>query len=374
GDEQRRTAAAERATARDLRRGGPGDRRDRDLRRPGVLGDAAHARNRRAHRARRAAARRRAADRPGRDARRAARHRRRIGGRARAEPRAGEPSVRRPRRRSTHFRVGRRGVDAGRARRLRPPRPPRLARRSLGGATDRVIGFGVRGSPFGVLVLGFWGSGFWFWNRELRTQNPRTQSGFRATPDWSRILAAPRARGPMTQRKSNRRRFITGLGATAAAAGAGAITAHAQTPAGGHPQATRHATDDWMDALPNKHRMVVDGVTANGAGEAVLFASNLYAANKAAYQVGEGDLGIIVVMRHFATPFAFTDAMWAKYGKAMSAMLDFKDPKTKEAPTTNLFNSSAYGLTLPNLGNTIDALITRGTHFAVCDMAMHFAA
>ncbi|HJZ78348.1 MAG TPA: twin-arginine translocation signal domain-containing protein [Vicinamibacterales bacterium] len=178
----------------------------------------------------------------------------------------------------------------------------------------------------------------------------------------------------MTQRKSNRRRFITGLGATAAAAGAGAITAHAQTPAGGHPQATRHATDDWMDALPNKHRMVVDGVTANGAGEAVLFASNLYAANKAAYQVGEGDLGIIVVMRHFATPFAFTDAMWAKYGKAMSAMLDFKDPKTKEAPTTNLFNSSAYGLTLPNLGNTIDALITRGTHFAVCDMAMHFAA
>ena len=129
-----------------------------------------------------------------------------------------------------------------------------------------------------------------------------------------------------------------------------------------------------MDKLPTKHRMVVDGVTANGAGEAVLFASNLYAANKAGYQLGDTDLGVIVVMRHFATPFAFTDAMWAKYGKAMSAMLNFNDPKTKEAPTTNLFNSSAYGLTLPNLGNTIDALIKRGTQFAVCDMAMHFAA
>jgi intracellular sulfur oxidation DsrE/DsrF family protein len=178
----------------------------------------------------------------------------------------------------------------------------------------------------------------------------------------------------MTQKKSDRRRFITGLGAAAAAAGAGAVTASAQPPAAGRFQSSRHTADDWMDKLPGTHRMVVDGVTANGAGEAVLFASNLYAANKAGYQLGDADLGIIVVMRHFATPFAFTDVMWAKYGKAMSAMLNFKDPKTKEAPTTNLFNSSGYGLTLPNLGSTIDALVKRGTQFAVCDMAMHFTA
>jgi intracellular sulfur oxidation DsrE/DsrF family protein len=178
----------------------------------------------------------------------------------------------------------------------------------------------------------------------------------------------------MTQKKSNRRRFITGLGAAAAAAGASAVGASAQTPAAGRFQSARHNGDDWMDKLPGKHRMVVDGVTANGAGEAVLFASNLYAANKAGYSLGETDLAIIVVMRHFATPFAFTDAMWAKYGKGMSPMIDFKDPKTKEAPATNLYNSAAYGLTLPNLGNTIDALIKRGTQFAVCDMAMHFAA
>ena len=178
----------------------------------------------------------------------------------------------------------------------------------------------------------------------------------------------------MTQKKSNRRRFITGLGAAAVAAGAGAVGASAQTPTAARFQSARHSGDDWMDKLPGKHRMVVDGVTANGAGEAVLFASNLYAANKAGYALGENDLAIIVVMRHFATPFAFTDAMWAKYGKGMSAMLNFKDPKSKEAPATNLFNSAAYGLTLPNLGNTIDALIKRGTQFAVCDMAMHVAA
>ena len=178
----------------------------------------------------------------------------------------------------------------------------------------------------------------------------------------------------MTQKKSNRRRFIAGLGAAAAAAGASAVGATAQTPAAGRFQSARHNGDDWMDKLPGKHRMVVDGVTANGAGEAVLFASNLYAANKAGYSLGENDLAIIVVMRHFATPFAFTDAMWAKYGKGMAGMINFKDPKSNEAPVTNLFNSAAYGLTLPNLGNTIDALIKRGTQFAVCDMAMHFAA
>src|SRR5262249_51172297 len=178
----------------------------------------------------------------------------------------------------------------------------------------------------------------------------------------------------MTQKKSDRRRFITGLGAAAAAAGAGAVTAGAQTPAPARFQSGRHAADDWMDKLPGKHRMGGDGVPPNGAREAGLVGHQLLRANKAGYQLGDADLGIIVVMRHFATPFAFTDAMWAKYGKAMSAMLEFKDPKTKEAPTTNLFNSSAYGLTLPNLGNTIDALVKRGTHFAVCDMAMHFAA
>jgi len=172
---------------------------------------------------------------------------------------------------------------------------------------------------------------------------------------------------------SGRRAFIAGVGATVTAIGVGGVEVSAQS-SGAPFRATRHAGDDWMDKMIGRHRMVIDGVTANGAGDAVLFANNLYVANQSAYNLNDADLSVIVVMRHFATPFAFTDAMWAKYGKAMSGMLNFKDPKTKEAPSTNLFNSPAYGLTLPNLGNTIDALIKRGTQFAVCDMAMHFAA
>jgi intracellular sulfur oxidation DsrE/DsrF family protein len=79
-------------------------------------------------------------------------------------------------------------------------------------------------------------------------------------------------------------------------------------------------------------------------------------------------------MRHFATPFAFTDAMWAKYGAPLSAMLEFSDPKTKQAPSTNLLNSSEYGMAMPNLGNTLPAVTKRGVQFAVCDMATHFLA
>jgi intracellular sulfur oxidation DsrE/DsrF family protein len=180
----------------------------------------------------------------------------------------------------------------------------------------------------------------------------------------------------MADNVSGRRAFITGVGAAVTTLGVGVAEASAQSAqsAGAPFRASRHTEDDWMDKMPGRHRMVIDGVTANGAGEAVLFANNLYVANQSGYRLGDVDLSVIVVMRHFATPFAFTDAMWAKYGKAMSPMISFKDPKTQQAPTTNLYNSAAYGLTLPTLGNTIDGLIKRGVQFAVCDMAMHFAA
>src|SRR5439155_2064788 len=75
-----------------------------------------------------------------------------------------------------------------------------------------------------------------------------------------------------------------------------------------------------------------------------------------------------------ATPFAFTDAVWAKYGKAMSTMLEFTDPKSKEAPATNLYNATGYGLALSNLGTTIDSVLKKGARFAICDQATHFSA
>ena len=179
----------------------------------------------------------------------------------------------------------------------------------------------------------------------------------------------------MTERVSPRRSFLTRVGVSAVGISAMSAIVDAQAPrAGGRFQAAQHAEDDWLDQVPGKHRTVLDAVTADGAGNAILFANNLYQANKSGYALGDGDLAIVIVLRHFATAFAFTDAIWAKYGKPMSEMLKFNDPNTKQAPATNLYNSAAYGMALPNFGTTIDALVKRGTRFAICDAATHFIA
>jgi len=162
----------------------------------------------------------------------------------------------------------------------------------------------------------------------------------------------------MKELPSPRRSFLTGLGVAAvAAAGAGAADAqNASAPAAGAFKAPRHADDDWMDTLPGKHRMVIDAVTPHGAGEAILYANNLYEANKP-YGLTSKDLAIIVVMRHFATPFAFNDEIWAKYGKVFSAEDKFTDPKTGAIPAANFYRSG------------IEAHVKRGVHFAVCDLS-----
>ena len=64
---------------------------------------------------------------------------------------------------------------------------------------------------------------------------------------------------------------------------------------------------------------------------------------------------MIICLRHSATPFAFTDAFWAKYGSIIAESLKLSDP----ALTTNPHRAQ------------LEALIKRGVHYAVCDMASH---
>ena len=171
----------------------------------------------------------------------------------------------------------------------------------------------------------------------------------------------------------SRRAVMLGVGSAVVAAGLGSRSAAAQTPGAFKP--ATHPEDAWLDQRPGTHRIVIDAATADAAGAAMLYANNLCTANKSAYAGGaDTDLALVVVLRHFATAFAFTDAMWAKYGKAMSAAVAFTDPRTKEAPSTNLYNATGYGLSLTNLGATISAVTRRGAYFAVCDTASHFLA
>lgn len=175
---------------------------------------------------------------------------------------------------------------------------------------------------------------------------------------------------PDVSRESlERRSFISRLAAGTAAFGAAfaARGADAQPPS--QWKAERHNQDDWLDRIPGKHRFFFDSATPNGAGDAITFSTNYYLANRSGYNLGDSDLAVVICLRHWSTPFAWTDNIWARYAAPLAERIKFVDPKTNAPATINVYQSTAYGMQLPNRGTTLDAMIRRGTQFAVCDMA-----
>jgi len=163
----------------------------------------------------------------------------------------------------------------------------------------------------------------------------------------------------------------TGVGAIMAALGMRPAAASAQT-TGSRFQPTRHELDAWLDEMPGQHRVFIDSANPPGAGNAVLYANNLFTQNQSAYSLDPKDVAIVVCFRHLATPFGYNDAMWAKYGEHFSRLANFTDPKTGQPASANLYNADGYGQTLNNFGNTIDQQIERGAQFAICDAATRF--
>lgn len=172
---------------------------------------------------------------------------------------------------------------------------------------------------------------------------------------------------------TTRRSLFSRLGLTAAGLVLGSRAAAAQ-PSPGTFRPARHEQDAWLDAMPGIHRTIIDAATVSGAAESVLYANNLYVANGRGYALPERDIAIVICLRHFATAFAFDDAIWGKYGPPLSAFLRFTDPKTKQAPSANLLTVSGYGMEMPNLNNTLPSITARGAKFAVCEMATRMIA
>jgi intracellular sulfur oxidation DsrE/DsrF family protein len=173
-----------------------------------------------------------------------------------------------------------------------------------------------------------------------------------------------------------RRSFLARAGAGAAAVGA-AIGAN--TPTLGAQSASqsdtrflpaRHAEDDWLEQIPGKHRQVFDTVNHTGFGQAVFFSNNVFVGNKNGYKLEQADVAVVIIARHFSTGFAFSDAMWAKYGKPLAERISFTDPKTHQAPTVNVFLATGYGDALTNGGRTLDAALKNGVHLGVCQLSM----
>jgi intracellular sulfur oxidation DsrE/DsrF family protein len=168
-----------------------------------------------------------------------------------------------------------------------------------------------------------------------------------------------------------RRSFIANLGGPAALFAGGVVaragSAPEQSSASPSWEPVHHTEDDWLDRVPGKHRMVFDSSMPEGFGYALLYAGNYYTANADGYGLKDSELAVVIIARHFATPFAFNDVMWKKYGSKISEAGNFLDPRTKSAPSSNLYQLANIGL--PNKGGTINALIKRGVQFAVCQMA-----
>jgi intracellular sulfur oxidation DsrE/DsrF family protein len=166
---------------------------------------------------------------------------------------------------------------------------------------------------------------------------------------------------------NQRRSFLARLAAAVAAFGVGQSSASAQDVAarpspsssGSRWQPAREAKDDWYDQVPGKHRLVFDSVSPEGVASAAQFTGNFFTGNKNGYNLEANDVAVIIVMRHRATQFAFSDAIWSKYGAHLSESEKFVDPKTNQAPTANVYRS--------NLENQTK----RGVQLAVCDLSTH---
>ncbi len=160
-----------------------------------------------------------------------------------------------------------------------------------------------------------------------------------------------------------RRSFLSRLSAGAAALGAvvvgRAAPAEAQPAADNPFRPVRHAQDNWLDAVPGQHRLVFDTTTAEGLASAMGYARNYLQASERAYGLKSSDLAVVIITRHLATVFAYTDAMWAKY--PLAQLISFTDRRTKESPTANLYTTGR--------DNSLDTLAKAGVQFAVCEMA-----
>jgi intracellular sulfur oxidation DsrE/DsrF family protein len=157
-----------------------------------------------------------------------------------------------------------------------------------------------------------------------------------------------------------RRRFLAGMGTGVTAFGAmtvGAAPATAQS-AGAVWTPTMHPQDEWLDKIPGKHRFVFDTTTSEAMNSVILYAGNYYNANQSGYGLKDADLAVVIVARHFSTPFAYNDSIWAKYGTPISSFIS----SGKEPAKANAYTRQLTGLT------------GRGAHLAVCQMATRLLA
>lgn len=122
----------------------------------------------------------------------------------------------------------------------------------------------------------------------------------------------------------------------------------------------------WLGKIKGKHRQVYDA-TAENDGLPFAWSHVFLTTNYESAGVPESDLSVVVVLRHSAIPFAFTDPVWAKY--KFGEVFKVTDRATKAPAIRNTYYKAKEGeLFFPEMA--IEKLMARGVLIGVCNVAM----
>ena len=162
-----------------------------------------------------------------------------------------------------------------------------------------------------------------------------------------------------------RRSVLTGMGVAAAGVVAASGCAKAQEEGF---RAARHEEDKWMGELSGSHRAWIDTSSGLSGMQAPHFARNILSSNVSAYGGKDSDYAIVICFRSYATPLAYSDEMWSKYGEYFGGPMQLTDPKTGNAFRANPANM-ADRVDLDHGGDTVEKVTARGAQFAICNAA-----
>ena len=180
----------------------------------------------------------------------------------------------------------------------------------------------------------------------------------------------------MTDSTTPRRSFLARVATSAAVVGAAPALAAigcAPTSASSSTPTTPPTGDEldtWFASMKAPYKVLYDCVQASGGPDGIIFARNFMKFSGDKLGTKDADMNVVVSFRHFATPYGYTDAMWAKYPQ-FAELLKVQDPTTKKPAARNIpLHDDVEG----EAGANIPALVARGVHFTVCGAATEFIA
>ena len=174
----------------------------------------------------------------------------------------------------------------------------------------------------------------------------------------------------MSESSIPRRFFVSRLAATTAVLGVtSAVACTSSSSAAATSAPPLDSLETWLATMKAANKCIYDCVSAGGASDGVLYARNLLTLSNEQLSTKDTDMSVIVSYRHFATPFGYNDAMWAKY--PFSDLLKYDDPTTKKRAKRNVpLHDEVEGFK----DASIPGLTARGVQFTVCGAATTFIA